>query len=78
MAITLAQAQKHLDAWIAADEAVSSGQEYSISTGTGNRSLTRVDADMITKKITYWERKVSQLSRKRKGASGMHSIARFS
>lgn len=66
-----------LAAWLDAEAAVASGQEYSISTATGSRSLKRVDADMITKKIAYWQIEVNRLSSKRKGANSMHSVAKF-
>ena len=49
-----ATAQTHLDAWLAADLAITSGKEYSI----GNRSLTRADAEEIRTQITYWNRAV--------------------
>lgn len=61
--ITLSQAQARLDSWLAADEAVASGQSYSI----GGRSFTRADAATIRSNIEFWERKVNQLSR---GGSG--------
>lgn len=56
MAFTLAVAQTHLDAWTAADLAVSSGQAYSI----GGRSLTRADIVEVRNSITYWQREVSR------------------
>jgi len=63
--ITLAQAETQLALWLAADAAVATGQSY----GHGQSSLTRADADKITKKIDYWEKKVSQLSANRRGIS---------
>ena len=57
--ITLAQAQSQLSSWLAADTAVAAGQSYSI----GDRSLTRADADKITKKIDYWNKQVMRLTR---------------
>ena len=48
------EAQTHLDAWIAADTAISTGKAYTI----GNRSLTRSDAAEVVKQITYWQRVV--------------------
>jgi hypothetical protein len=54
----LATAQAHLDAWVAADLAVSTGQSYSIA----GRSLSRVDATTIREQIAYWSRIVSQLT----------------
>ncbi|WP_212635557.1 DUF6148 family protein [Ralstonia insidiosa] len=56
--ITLQQAQEQLDAWMAANLAVASGQSYSI----GGRSLTRVNAAEIRDQINFWERKVQRLT----------------
>lgn len=58
MPLTLAQAQTQLDLWIAADTAVSKGQSYNI----GNRSLSRVDAEEITNKITWWQNQIRRLT----------------
>ena len=57
--ITLAQAQDKLDLWMAADDAVASGQSYSIN----NRTLTRTDGAYIKNNIEFWEAKVIKLSR---------------
>jgi hypothetical protein len=54
--ITLAQAEASLARWLAADEALATGQSYSIS----GRSLTRAET---LKHIEYWEAKVQKLSR---------------
>lgn len=56
--ITLTIAQAKLDLWLAADEAVSTGQSYSIK----DRSLSRADAAEITRKIDYWQAWVSRLT----------------
>jgi len=64
MAITLETAQAQLDAWIAADAAVSKGQAYEIA----GRKMTRADAAAITEKIDYWNRWVNRLSRGGRGA----------
>jgi hypothetical protein len=61
--ITLAQAQAKLDAWMAADDAVASGQSYSV----GGRSLTRANAAEIRNNIEFWERKVQRLASGRGG-----------
>ena len=52
--MTEAEAQTHLDAWVAADTAISTGKAYTI----GNRSLTRSDAAEVTRQITFWQRTV--------------------
>lgn len=56
--ITLQQAQDKLDTWMAADDAVATGQEYAM----GTRKLTRANAAEIRDNITYWEKKVVRLS----------------
>lgn len=61
--ITLEQAQAQLDAWMAANLAVSSGQSYTI----GTRQLTRVDAKDILEQIEFWEARVDALSRGTRG-----------
>lgn len=57
--ITLVRAEELLALWIAADKAVATGQSYSI----GGRSLTRANAEEITKKINYYNSLIAQLSR---------------
>lgn len=57
--LTLSQAEAKLALWMAADDAVATGQSYSIS----GRSLTRADAAIIGEKIEYWNRQVQRLSR---------------
>jgi len=54
---TLAEAQAHLDAWLAADLAVASGQAYTI----GSRSLTRADSASISKQVAFWHNEVIRL-----------------
>jgi hypothetical protein len=58
MPLTLTDAQAHLDAWLAADLAVSKGQSYSI----GSRALTRANAAEIRTNIDYWQAKVDALT----------------
>lgn len=57
--ITLEQAEAKLIAWMAADDAVASGQSYSIS----GRSLTRADASEIRDNIIFWDKQVKRLTR---------------
>jgi len=56
--ITLAQAEAKLAIWLDAEDKVAAGQSYSI----GGRSLTRADLKMIGERVTYWDRKVKELS----------------
>lgn len=69
MAIDLTTAQTHLDAWVAADLAVSKGQAYTI----GNRSLTKADAATIREQIEWWQSKVNILTAQ--GAAGVNDYA---
>lgn len=57
--ITLAQAEAKLQTWLDAEDAVATGQEYSI----GGRRLSRANLDEIRKTIDYWEKKVLRLTR---------------
>lgn len=66
MAISLETANTHLDAWLAADLAVSSGQSYSI----GSRTLTRVNSLEILRQIAYWSRVVDTLTAAAAGNTG--------
>lgn len=56
--ITLETAQKHLDAWLEAELAVTTSQSYTI----GSRVLTRADLTQIRKEIEYWDGKVNALA----------------
>lgn len=49
--ITVERAKKHLEAWLDAELAVTTGQSYSI----GSRSLTRANVAEIRKQIEYWQ-----------------------
>ncbi len=59
MAITLAIAEAKLDLWLAAEDAVATGQSYTVN----NRSLTRANLSEIRGQIDYWEGKINKLSR---------------
>jgi hypothetical protein len=67
--IDLDTAQTHLDAWLAAELKVATGQEYEIDTGNGRRRLKRADLAQIREQIKYWRGEVSRLSgnRRRRG-----------
>jgi hypothetical protein len=64
--ITLTTAQAQLDAYLAAETAILSGQEYSI----GTRRLKRADLAMVQAGITLWNQRVQDLTaRQRRGRS---------
>ena len=64
--ITLSLAQTQLDAYLAAETAILSGQEYVI----GNRRLRRADLATVQAGITLWNQRVQDLTaRQRRGRS---------
>jgi adenine-specific DNA glycosylase len=72
-AITLDQAQAKLSLWMAADDALTMGQNYTIDQGNVKRVLTRADAAEIRNNINYWRREVERLT-----ANGTSApVARF-
>ena len=61
--ITLTQAQTQLDAYLAAETAVLTGQKYEIA----GRVLERADLAAIQKGIDLWNARVQALSAKASG-----------
>ena len=55
--ITLKIAQKHLDAWLEAEMAVTNAQSYTI----GSRTMTKANLAEIRRAIEYWSNKVAEL-----------------
>lgn len=64
--------QRHLDAWLEADLAVSKGQSYTI----GNRVLTRAHSSEIRKNIQLWQDRLQQAKRKSSGPRTIQIIPR--
>jgi hypothetical protein len=62
--IDLSQAQARLDAYLAAELAVLSGQEYEIA----GRRLKRADLREIRAGVEHWNRQVQALSGRRRRA----------
>lgn len=62
--ITLTQAEAKLTTWLAAEDRVAQGQEYSI----GSRRLRRADLAEIREQVKFWDGKVKELTR---GSSGI-------
>lgn len=58
--ITLERAQKHLEAWLDAELAVTTGQSYKLS----DRELTRANLREIQQQVKFWDTKVKQLMNK--------------
>lgn len=63
--ITLEQAQAKLDSYLAAEEAVLTGQQYEIS----GRKLTRADLTAIQEGIKIWDERVKTLDSRAVGRS---------
>ena len=62
--ISLSLAQTQLDAYLAAETAILSGQEYAI----GSRRLKRADLASVQAGITLWNQRVQDLTaRQRRG-----------
>lgn len=68
-----ATAQAHLDAWLAADLAVTSGQAYAIDA----IQVTRADARLIGQKITYWQNVVDGFTSRASGGTSRTALASF-
>lgn len=58
--INLERAKKHLNAWLDAELAVSTGQSYRL----GTRQLNRANLSEIRKQIQFWRNEVTSLSGK--------------
>ena len=69
--ISLKTAQKHLDAWLEAEMAVTNAQSYTI----GSRTLTKANLTEIRNSIEYWSGKVVQLENLQKNG-GRNRIKR--
>ena len=68
--ITLAQAQTQLNAYLAAETAVLTGQSYEIA----GRKLTRADLDSIQKGVTLWNSRVTSLTNQSQGRSRARTV----
>ena len=68
--ITLAQAQAQLDAYLAAEVAILSGQEYEIA----GRRLKRADLGAVQSGINLWNRRVKELSARASGRSRAYRV----
>jgi hypothetical protein len=68
--ITLAQAQTQLNAYLAAETAVLSGQKYEIA----GRSLTRANLAEIQTGITTWNTRVITLTNQSNGRSRSRTV----
>lgn len=72
MAWDLQTAQKHLEAWLEAELAISTGQNYRI----GTRWLTRADLSDVRQQIKFWRNEVIRLQEGRRGMRVMRVVPR--
>lgn len=70
--ITIEIAKKHLEAWLEAEMAVTTGQSYTI----GSRAMTRANLTEIRNAIEYWNGKVIALEnlKKNKGRNQVRRV----
>lgn len=68
--ITLSQAQAQLDAYLAAETAVLTGQSYEIA----GRKLTRANLDIIQAGIKAWDGRVKELGRTARGRGRSRTV----
>ena len=62
-------AQRHLDMWMEAEAAVSTGQSYQIE----QMMLTRASLKQIRESIIFWEKKVAEAEQKKKAGAETES-----
>ena len=68
--ITLIQAQAQLDAYLAAETAVLSGQKYEIA----GRMMQRAQLSEIQQGITLWNSRVVMLTNQQRGRSRSRTV----
>jgi len=66
-------AKQHLDAWIAAELAISTGQSYSIA----GRSLTRANLSEVMQQIKYWQKQLDDIQRSQSGLGPRRRVRRY-
>ncbi len=64
--------QEKLNTWIAAEEAIATGQSYQI----GSRMLTRADLKQVREEMEYWAGKLAEAENEEK-AGGRNRLYRF-
>ena len=64
--------QKKMNTWLAAEEAVATGQSYQI----GTRTLTRADLKQIREELEYWGKKLAEAEAEEK-SGGRNRMYRF-
>ena len=70
----LVTAQTHLDAWLAVDLALTSGQSYTLPEGIG---VNRVNPIYVKERISYWQGVVDAYTVGAAGGRSMTALASF-
>ena len=64
--------EKKLNTWLAAEEAIATGQRYQI----GTMMLTRADLEAVRKEMEYWAEKLAEAEAEEK-TGGKNRLFRF-
>lgn len=64
--------QEKLNTWLAAEEAIATGQRYQI----GNRMLTRADLKAVREEMEYWSKRLAEAEAEEKNG-GRNRMYRF-
>jgi hypothetical protein len=64
---TLAQAETKLEQYLAAEEAVLTGQSFEIDTGGVRRKFTGADLSAVQAGVTLWQSRILSLTRAASG-----------
>lgn len=67
----LERAQRNLEFWLKADEMLAQGRTMTIN----GRSITLPSADEISTRITFWERKVTELKSSKTSTKKQSGVA---
>ena len=74
--ITIERAQAMVDLWLAAEEAISTSQSYTIQTDGSSRTLTRADLKEVGDRLNFWQGKLASLTRAASGRGSMRYLVR--
>ena len=58
--ITAETAQRHLDAWLEAELALTNAQSYTMQTANGSRTLTKANLSEIRQNIDTWQKRLDE------------------
>lgn len=67
--ITAETAQRHLDAWLEAELALTNAQSYTMQTSIGSRTITRSNLSEVRQNIDTWQKRLDEALAREKGRS---------